>query len=207
MKLSVFTVVTPDLTPEELAAAAKEAGIEGIEWRFKEIPEEARHEEPSFWRHNRCSIDPAAPDEELERFRKAAADNGLTAVSVTPYLQCGDLEATEHVMRVAKKVGASTIRAGVPGYSGKENYNALFDKAVEYLHGVEELSRTYDVKALVESHHMTIAPSAGLCHRLVSRFNPDHIGVLYDPGNMVHEGYENFRMGMELLGLIWRMCM
>ena len=53
MKLSVFTVATPDLQPEELAKAAADAGIEGIEWRFKEIPEEVAGEKPSFWRHNR----------------------------------------------------------------------------------------------------------------------------------------------------------
>ncbi|MFH0071154.1 sugar phosphate isomerase/epimerase family protein, partial [Peribacillus sp. NPDC056705] len=71
---------------------------------------------------------------------------------------------------------------------------------VRYLHEVEELARTYDVKAIVETHHLTITPSASLAHRLVSSFNPDQIGVLYDPGNMVHEGYENYRMGLELLG-------
>lgn len=46
MKLSVFTVATPDLQPEELAKAAADAGIEGIEWRFKEIPEEAAGRSP-----------------------------------------------------------------------------------------------------------------------------------------------------------------
>ncbi|MCZ8516182.1 sugar phosphate isomerase/epimerase [Paenibacillus filicis] len=200
MKLSVFTVVTPDLTPEELAVAAKEAGLDGIEWRFKEIPEEFKDEKPSFWRRNLCSIDPKASDEELARFDRAAKDNGLETVSVTPYLTAGDLEATEHVLRVAKKLGASTIRVGVPGYNRTKNYNELFDLAVKYLHGVEELAKQYGVKCLVETHHVTIAPSVGLAHRLVSGFSPDHIGVLFDPGNMIHEGYENFRMGLELLG-------
>ena len=45
----------------------------------------------------------------------------------------------------------------------------------------------------------TISCSAGLAHRLVNGFDPDHIGVLFDPGSMVHEGYESYRMGMELL--------
>ena len=43
-------------------------------------------------------------------------------------------------------------------------------------------------------------PSAGLAHRLISQFDPEIVGVIYDPGNMVHEGFENWRMGMELLG-------
>ncbi|WNQ11832.1 sugar phosphate isomerase/epimerase family protein [Paenibacillus aurantius] len=200
MKLSVFTVVTPDLSPEELAAAAKDAGLDGIEWRYKEIPADAAEEAPSFWRRNLCSIDPSSSEEELERFVRLAQANGLENVSVTPYLTPGDLEATERVMQAAKKLGAGMIRVGVPGYNGKENYNDLFDKEVRYLEGVQELSRRYGIKGVVETHHVTICPSAGLTHRLVSRFDPEHIGVLFDPGNMVHEGFENFRMGLELLG-------
>lgn len=200
MKLSVFTVVTPDFTPEELASAAKEAGLDGIEWRFKEVPEEAKGEKPSFWRNNLCSIDPKASDEEIARFDRAAKENGLESLSVTPYLTAGDLEATERVLQVAQKLGAKMIRVGVPGYNRSKNYNELFDVAVRYLEGVEPLAKKYGVKCLVETHHHTITPSAGLAHRLVSKFDPNHIGVLFDPGNMIHEGYENFRMGLEPLG-------
>ncbi|MCS7461276.1 sugar phosphate isomerase/epimerase [Paenibacillus doosanensis] len=200
MKLSVFTVVTPDLTPEELGAAAKEAGIDGIEWRFKETPAEFKDEQPSFWRRNLCSIDPSASDEELERFARIASDNGLQTISVTPYLQAGDIEATERVLQVAQKLGAKVIRVGVPGYDRSVNYNELFDKEVRYLEAVEPLAKQYGIKCLVETHHNTIIASASAALRLVSRFNPEHIGVLFDPGNMVHEGYENFRMGMEMLG-------
>lgn len=200
MKLSVFTVATPDLTPEELAKAAKIAEIEGIEWRFKDIPADAAQEKPSFWRNNLCSIDPNATDEELERFRLVAINNNLVNLSVTPYLNACDVAETEHVFRAANKVGASFIRIGVPGYDKSVNYNDLYAKAVDYLHHVQEFSQQYGIKALAEIHHNTITPSVGLVHRLVSGFNPDHIGVLHDAGNMVHEGFENHRMGLELLG-------
>ncbi|MGG3282913.1 sugar phosphate isomerase/epimerase family protein [Paenibacillus solani] len=200
MKLSVFTVATPDLAPEELAKAAADAGIESIEWRFKEVPADAADEKPSFWRHNRCSMDPGGTQEDWLRFREAADQYDRRSLAVVPYLTCGDVEATEKVMQAAKLIGASFIRAGIPGYNRKRNYYELYDQAVQYLHEVEELAAAYGVKALVETHHLTIAPSAGLAHRLVSHFNPQHIGVLYDPGNMVYEGYENYRMGLELLG-------
>lgn len=200
MKLSVFTVATPDLTPEELAKAANIAGIEGIEWRYKDIPADAAQEKPSFWRNNLCSIDPNATDEELERFRLVAVNNNLVNLSVTPYLNACDVAETEHVFRAAKKVGVPFIRVGVPGYDKSQNYNDLFLRAVDYLHHVQDFSQQYGIKGLVETHHNTITVSAGLAHRLVSGFNPDHIGVLHDAGNMVHEGFENHRMGLELLG-------
>ncbi|WP_028559426.1 sugar phosphate isomerase/epimerase family protein [Paenibacillus pinihumi] len=200
MKLSVFTVATPDLTPEQLAAAAKEAGLDGIEWRFKEIPEEAKDESPSFWRNNLCSLSPFEDESGWARFKQASAASGLENVSVTPYLTAGDLEATEKVLQAASYLGASIIRLGVPGYNRTESFNSLFQKEREYLKAAESLCKQYGVKGVIETHHVTISPSASAAYRLVEGLDPDWIGVLYDPGNMVHEGFENYRMGMELLG-------
>lgn len=200
MKLSVFTVVTPDLSPEQLVDSAKAAGLHGIEWRFKGIPAEARDQEPSFWGNNLCSIDPELSDEETLKYKQITESRGLVVAGLTPYLGIDDLEATEHVFRKAKLLGAAAIRVGVAAYNGTVPYPELYEKNVRYLKEAEQLAKQYGVKGLVETHHNTIAPSAGLAHRLVSHCNPDHIGVLYDPGNMVHEGYEKWQMGLELLG-------
>jgi sugar phosphate isomerase/epimerase len=56
------------------------------------------------------------------------------------------------------------------------------------------------VKAVVEIHHGTICPSASLTHRLVSGLDPELVGVIFDPGNMAREGFEDYRIGFELLG-------
>lgn len=201
MKLSVFTVAAPDLTPMELLPVAKEAGLDGIEWRYTSVPEGKREEAPSFWGNNLCTIDPErVTDDELDALAEATRKHGLTTAALTPYLQTGDTAGTERAMRHAARVGAKAIRVGVPRYDRSANYNDLYRQGIEYLEQVEQLSRTYGVKGLIETHHVTIAASASLAHRLASRFSPDHIGVLYDPGNLVHEGYENHRMGLELLG-------
>lgn len=200
MKFSVFTVMTPDVTPEELVDSLKETGYDGVEWRFKETPEDMKQEEPSFWRNNLCTISPDSTEAELDNWVSLTQDRGLEVTSVTPYLTVGDLTATERVLQVAKKLGASSIRVGVPKYDRTKNYNDLFNEGVDYLGEVEQMCKQYKIKGLVETHHNTITPSAGLAHRLVSNFDPDHIGVLFDPGNMIKEGYENHRMGLELLG-------
>ncbi|MFD2615169.1 sugar phosphate isomerase/epimerase family protein [Paenibacillus gansuensis] len=200
LKLSVFTVSAPHETPEELCNIARETGVEGIEWRCTDIDPSFLSEEPSYWRNNRCTLPLSASDEEISRFRSAAEQANRKIIALTPYLGCDDLENTERAFRSAAKLGAKMMRVGVPGYNRQENYNDLFDKAVRYLSEVESLSKSYGVKALVETHHVTITASASLAHRLVSRFHPDHVGVLYDPGNMVFEGYENYLLGMQLLG-------
>ncbi|MBM7570333.1 sugar phosphate isomerase/epimerase family protein [Aquibacillus albus] len=200
MKFSVFTVMAPDTTPKQLVDYLKDCGYEGVEWRFKEISDELKQQEPSFWGNNLCTISPDSSEQDLEALSSYTKEKGIEVTSVTPYLTSGDLVSTEHVLQVAQKLGASTIRVGVPRYDRSKNYNDLYKGAVNYLKEVEQMCKQYKVKGLVETHHMTITPSASLAHRLVSQFDPEHIGVLYDPGNMVHEGYENYRMGLELLG-------
>ncbi|MWV47284.1 TIM barrel protein [Paenibacillus sp. HJL G12] len=200
MKLSVFTVVTPDLTPEELVKSAKEAGLDGVEWRFKEVPASVAADKPSFWGKNICSIDPSLSEPEMLKFKQITEGAGLEVVSVTPYLNDLNLDATEHVFHTARLLGAKMIRVGASPYDGTQSYPELYESTVRYLKEAERLAKQYGVKGIVETHHRTIAPSASLAHRLVSHCDPDHIGVLFDPGNMVHEGYEHFRMGMQLLG-------
>jgi sugar phosphate isomerase/epimerase len=200
MKLSVFTVATPELSPEELAAAAKSAGIHGIEWRYKEPAQEVIGQSPSFWGHNRSTISPSGGVAELDSFKQATERHGLVTVSVTPYLQAGDLEGTEEVLRAARYMGASYIRLGVPGYERSKPFNELFDLARAYLKEAEALCRQYGVKGLIEVHHGTIAASASGARRLCEGLDPSWIGVLFDPGNTVHEGFENYRMSLELLG-------
>lgn len=200
MKLSVFTVATPDLTPEELVQSAQEAGLNGVEWRYKEVPGDTAGEAPSFWRNNLCSIDPGLGEKQILRFKNITEAAGLEMVSVTPYLNSLDLEETERVFQAARLLGAKMIRVGVAGYGDGAPYPELYDRSVCYLKEAERMAKQYGVKGVVETHHYTIAPSAGLAHRLVSHCDPDLIGVLFDPGNMVHEGYEQFKMGLELLG-------
>jgi sugar phosphate isomerase/epimerase len=200
VKLSVFTVSVPDLTPRELGAAAMAAGVEGIEWRFKGTPVDALQEAPSFWRNNRCSIDPERWEEEIPECMDVASTYHLQSVALVPYLSHQDIQATEQAFKAASQLGASLIRVGVPGYNRSMSYSDLYNSATLYLSQVQEYAQHYHVKALIETHHGTIAPSASLAHRLVESFDPTNVGVLYDPGNMVYEGFENYRMGLELLG-------
>lgn len=200
MKLSVFTVSTPDLSPEELASYAREAGIEGIEWRYKDTSTDVAAQPPSFWGNNRCTISPAGGEAELYRFKQATEQQGLKTLSITPYLQAGDLESTEQVLRAASYMGAKYIRLGVPGYDRTKTFTELYENAQSYLKASEMLCKQYGVKGLIEIHHGTIAASASGARRLCEGLNPDFVGVLLDPGNSVHEGFENYRMSLEILG-------
>ena len=198
MKYAVFTVMLPDLTPEEAVAELAQAGYDGVEWRVTRTPPELLQEAPSFWRNNRCTLSPTPEDAQWAR--SLAAGAGLAVPNLGTYLQVGDLPAVEESMRFAQAAGAPSVRVGVARPEPGKRYQELYAATVHYLTGVESLARRHGVKALIEIHHGTIAPSASLAHRLVCHFDPAWIGVIHDAGNMVHEGYEDYRTGLELLG-------
>src|SRR5918994_1374622 len=197
MKLGVFTVGLPDLTPEEAVRELSNAGYDGVEWRVTRVPKEASGEEPSFWGNNLCTLAPT--EAEARRARRLSEEAGLEVPGLGTYVGVGDLEAAEEAMRFAVTAGAPQVRVGAGAPDGRP-YEELFAAATAFLADVEELARTHGVKAVVEIHHRTICPSASLAHRLVSAFDPDFVGVILDPGNMAQEGFEDYRIGAELLG-------
>ena len=197
MKISLFTVMLPDMTPEEAAPALAEAGYKGVEWRVTRTPEAYQAEAPSFWRYNRCSFEPTQAD--AIRAHELAQSYDLTLPSLGTYIQMGDLEAVGEAMQFAQNAGAACVRVGV-GKTGNAPFQRLFEDTRAFLSDVQALSKTYDIKALVETHHQTICASASAAIRLVDHTQPEHVGVLYDPGNMVYEGYEDYRNGVTILG-------
>lgn len=196
MKLGVFTVMLPDLTPEAAVQDLSASGYHGVEWRVAHVPEARRKEVPSFWGNNLCTFAPTP--EEAERAGTLARAAGLETPNLGTYISVGDVAATEKAMQFAQIAGAPQLRVGVG--SPKGSYAASFEAARAFLNEVEGLARRYGVRALIEIHHKTLCPSASLAHRLVSHFDPAAIGVIYDPGNMVHEGFEDYQVGLELLG-------
>lgn len=200
MKFAVFTVMMPDCTLEQTVHMLKEHGYHGVEWRFTNQDEGKKSEKPSFWGNNLSTIPANASVKELKSIRALMDDAGLEAPNLAAYIQSGDLLATEQAMKAAKQLGAPSIRIGVPAYNRSRHYDDLYRDARAYLSETEQLSRHYGIKAMIEIHHGNIACSASLARRLVDGFDPSHIGVIYDPGNMVHEGFEQFKMGLETLG-------
>ncbi len=198
-KYAVFTVMCPELDLEATAALAAEAGFDGLEWRVtKKSPEPIT--QPSYWSANRSTVDIEAVDTDLAEAKAIADRHGLQLPALGTYMGCDALTQVEAAMRAAAAVGCPKLRVGAPRYDGSQSYTKLFEQARRDFEKVAALSRRYRVQACIEMHMGNITPSAGLAHRLVSSFDPAEIGVIFDPGNMVVEGFENYQMGLELLG-------
>lgn len=196
---AVFSVMCPELDLEQTAALAAEVGLGGIEWRVTEkAPEPVT--QIGYWSGNRATVDIADVEDNLARAKVIADRHGLQMPILGTYMSCGDLDLVEAAMRAAAKVGCPKLRVGPPRYDGSRPYGELFAEATAQFRRVAQLARQHRVQACIEMHMGNITPSAGLAHRLVSQFDPAEVGVIFDPGNMVVEGFENYQMGLELLG-------
>lgn len=199
--ISVFTVMLPELTPEEGAAALQRHGYAGVEWRVvDEVRPSGSAARLAYWGANHCTL--PLSEESAIRARDLAAAHDLSIPGLGTYINVGDLEDTERAMRFAQTCGARNIRVNPGRWPDRDGltYADSFARATRFLEGCQELARQYNVRAIVELHHGTITCSASLAQRLVAPFDPDFIGVLHDAGNMAREGYEDYDLGLQVLG-------
>lgn len=199
MRYGYATIALPTLSLEAAAEAAAEAGFRGLECKLGESSNGRGGPAERFLVDNRTTLglDPA----EGRRAARVCADAGIELIGVSPYVRIGDLDHLRRALQVAVAAGAPRLRLqGSRPTSGAPVYGELFDAAVEFFDQAVPLAAADGVRLAVEIHQDTIFPSASLAHRLVSRFDPERIGVIYDVGNMVVEGYENHRIGTDLLG-------
>ena len=198
MKFAVFTVSTPAYTPEEVVGKLKEFGYDGVEWRV--IDEPPNPPGMGFWHGNKCTIPFTGFVDAAPGYRKLAADAGLEIPAVGTYVQAGDLDAVETAMKGVAAMGVKRLRVGPGRYSGTDPFMPLWKRGQEQFKRVAELAAKHGLQALIELHHRTICPSASSARLFIEGLDPAHVGVIHDAGNMVYEGFESYRMGLEILG-------
>ena len=200
MKYAVFTAMTPEYTPAQLVTQLSRLGYHGVEWRVREPDPRYAGEEASFWRNNRCTIALSRIEEEAEDLRDLTYEAGLETCCLATYIAPSERGAIEKVMKAANVLGAPLIRAMLTRFQKEHHYPSLFERTRHQLMDLQDLCAVYGVRVLVETHPGRITPSASAALRLVEGADPRYIGIIFDPGNLVCEGFEDFRMGLQLLG-------
>ncbi|HUW57323.1 MAG TPA: sugar phosphate isomerase/epimerase family protein [Planctomycetota bacterium] len=199
MKYAVFTVCMPEFTVEEGIAKLVEWGYDGVEWRVVNQRPSADGR-PGFWSGNRCTLSEDELLDVAEAVGRRCRDAGLEVCALASYLKCDQTAGVERLFEACNRMGTGCARVGLPPVGEGENFRDYFDRVVEQYAAVETLAKKHGVKALLETHHGTAIASASSVYRFVSHFDAKHVGVIHDAGNMVHEGFENYRFALELLG-------
>lgn len=211
MKLSVYTVSMPEYGIEEAAALIKEMGYDAVEWRvdvtegesplkamFANLPEAQKYAF-RYWTDNHATLNVNDIMNECLRAKKVCDELGLEICNLATTLK-GKPEEMENTIAAAAAIGCKTVRGPMATYDPKRPYWEQFDEYRAYLRECEPLLKKYGVKFLIETHHGMMISSASSALRVLDGFDPEYFGLIYDPGNMVYEGYENYELGFEMMG-------
>ncbi len=205
MKFSVTSVILPDLDVPETCGLLQRLGFEGVEWRVRYTPADVRGY--SMWGAHRTDLSPDNIAKRAKEVRRITEDHGLAMPIIASNVRVDELETVRKLAEGAALLGNVPVRVGAPrGYDRSRPYPALYDEAIEAYGRALEVLKAAGQTAIIEIHGGTIMVSASLAHRIVSRFTPDDIGVIYDANNMAKDGFETFRIGIELLGPYLRHC-
>ena len=201
MNLSVFTVLMPENTLDEICAITANAGCKGLELRVKDLTEAEKKGPYGFWANHKADIGVKNLRGQTGDIRKTADKYKLEIPAVASYCFSYEHEDIEEVVKCLPMLGCKMFRIRPPLYDrAKDDYNKLYEQTVKDFERIEKLCKANKVKACIETHMNTIVPSASLTMRVAEKFDPGYIGVIVDPGNMVFEGFENYMMGLQLIG-------
>ncbi len=205
MKFGVFSVSMPEYTPAEAVKLAKEIGYDAMEWRVAAPPQEG---EPSdyarrYWTHNKCTIKETSILEDTLEARRLCDEAGIEMWGISPALPLEKMDAFYDVVRAAGKVGVKMVRFGLIMFDQSKtgmDYPTHFEYMRNKLREAEPVLKENNVKLVIEMHHGTLTASASAAARMLEGFDPNYYGLIYDVGNQVYEGYEDYLKSFQLLG-------
>lgn len=207
MKLSVYTVSLPEYNIPESVAVIKEMGYDAVEWRVDStaglprsmFPKDLDEYAFRYWLDNKATLNVADIKNECLKAKALCDEAGLEIVNLATTLK-GDDATLEAVLEAAAAIGCKSIRGPLERYDPSKPYQEQFDGFRAYLAHCEPMLKKHGVKMLIETHHGMLISSASSAMRILDGFDPEYYGLIYDPGNMVYEGYESYELGFEMLG-------
>lgn len=201
MKLSATTVSIPDLDVEETCKLLADLGYDGVEWRVRFTTPEAAKNPFSIWGAHKSDLSPDNLLRRADELIEASTRHGLEIAAIASNLRADQLAEIRVLAEGVAALGPIPLRIDPPmPYDRTAPYSEVFGAAVQWYSRALEILAEFGLKALVEIHGGRITVSASLAHRLVANFSPERIGVIYDINNMAKDGFETFRIGLELLG-------
>lgn len=204
MKFSIFTVSMPEYNLKDTVKTIKQLGYDGVEWRVGNAAPTARPDnythEGRYWSYNHSTLAMESLSQDAAEAYRLCKSEGLEICALATSVHIEDTANVELLLATAANIGCRNVRINVPEYDGLVNYRKVFDKARLQAGEAVSLSMKYGVRINYETHMGNIIPSASAAYRFVQGLDPNHAGIIFDPGNMVFEGFENYKLGIELLG-------
>lgn len=184
MKLALYSLSAADCTPSQVVSLARQHGAHGIEW----------------WCRQQGHIDTDNLLPSVKQAAKLTRDAGLEIVGLAPYFRLDPLDTVNGILEAAAALGAPLVRCHTLGYPGYAPFAELARLFRNWLEQVLELCRQHNVRLAIEQHHHQIGCTPNACRTLVEGFPPQSVGVIYDPGNALWEGWTAPQYAIDVLG-------
>ncbi len=204
MKLGAFTTFMPEYTFPEACRLLKALGYDGVQPRI--VPKAAAGFDPAQpfnpWGNNKGGIAEEDFCADPRAALQPAADAGLSIASVASYTSTENMARAVALVKACGRAGIRHVRVGSRSMPKEARFDiaAYLDRCRgEYRELVQE-AKPAGVRPCLELHMGNVYPSASGAMALLRGFAPDEVGVLYDPGNMIWDGWEAPKVALNVLG-------
>lgn len=186
MKISVYSLSLRDKTPEQVVELAARYDCRIIEWWCRENGH-----------IDRANLEPSA--------RKIAAlmkATGAASCGLSPYFKYAEpKDDLRKVFEAALIIGAPLVRCHSYAYPADAPVKELMRKQRIWLEqNVIPAADEFDVKLVIEQHMNNICCTPDACRELVDGLPPERVGIIYDPGNSLAEGYTSPEYAVSVFG-------
>ena len=193
MKLSLYTLLGKDLPLDKVIELAKKTGFEAVDIRQAE---DGKH------------IPVGVTDEEVEKIREMISHTGLEISGLTTYHRIGECEETtkskmlsniKRAIEIAHHLRAKFLRISGSDLNLNVGYETQREEFREQAMQISEIAKKFGIVVTVEQHCCLLTSSAGQILDLMRGLDTSYLGIVYDPGNTLREGYERPLVQIEML--------
>lgn len=209
MKLGAFTTFMPEYTFPEACKLIKSLGYDGVQPRIVPAAKESwisANFDPTKpfdpWGNNKGGISEEAFFADPKGVLKPATDIGLQISSVASYTSTADMERAVAMAKACGKAGIKNVRISALPMPKEATFDigAYLDQCRGTYKELVHEAKKVDVRPCIELHMGTVFPSASGVMALLNGISPEDAGVLYDPANMISDGWEVPKVALNVLG-------
>jgi sugar phosphate isomerase/epimerase len=180
---SIFPKFFAGLDVKGLAALVREVGLDTVNLTIRK----------GYW------VTQENLAEEAPAFVKAMADEGIKVSFATAGYMPEEMADGES-LRILADSGITDFRMGYFKKAGRLGMRQAQIEARRAMEGVAEVCAKAKIRAVYQVHHGTDIINAMSAYQMVKDLPPQHVGIMLDPGNQAHEGWEKWPKAASLLG-------
>ena len=179
-KVCAHTMSTPQLEIEEAVPFIAQLGFEGIEIVCSD--------------DYKCALPLKPSQEQLNDLKALAEDHNLAIADIVPYAKEFNslinerrrraIDEIKRVIDIADFLYCPSVRI-LAGEDATEQFPTSLELLIESLIEIAEYLSNTEITANIENHVTTEAISAEKTVEIVRLVRSNHIGIIYDPANLI----------------------